>query len=279
MGFNIQFNARTIEPNLPLAPLPTGEYDVIIVSTDEKPTKGGGGDTFYEIVMQVINPPEFKGRKVVDRLNCKNKNDQAREIAYATLSSICYVTGVIQLTNSSAELHGKPFKVAVAKVPRSDDPTKEGNECRGYMDINGNDPGTIKATYERGGSSAAGATSGFGSQAETSSGNSGFGTDSNAGGAAAGASGGGLAGGSNADNSTSDAGDEVHPRIIELMVEGLEYEDAVAKFEAEQSAPKETPQQIAARKAAEAAKAKAAAAAKGNAGGSTGGAVPDWAQQ
>lgn len=276
MGFNIQFNAKTVEPNLPLAALPTGEYDVIIVSTDEKPVKNGGGSTFYEIVMQVIGPPEFKGRRVVDRLNCKNQNEQAREIAYATLSSICYVTGVIQLQSSSAELHGKPFRVAVAKVPRDDDPTKDGNDIRGYFDLNGNDAGAIKKAYEGGGSVGGSSSSGFGSD-ETSSGNSGFGTDSNAGGADTGASF-GVDTGSN-DQGSGD--DEVPPRIIELMVEkDLEYEAAVAAYESELAAakaPKETPAQAAARKAAEAAKAKAAAAAKAStAGAGTG--VPDWAQ-
>lgn len=284
MGFNIQFNAHTVEPNLPPAALPTGEYDVIIVSTDEKPTKNGGGQTFYEIVMQVISPPEFKGRRIVDRLNCKNQNEQAREIAYATLSSICYVTGIFQIQQSSAELHGKPFRIAAAKVPRSDDPTKDGNEIRGYFDMNGNDAGTIKAAATGGGSSGGKASSGFGD--ETSSGNSSFGTDSNAGGADTGASFGGTAGGS--DDNSSGGDDEVPPRIIELMVEqNLEYEAAVAAYEAElaaASAPKETPQQIAARKAAEAAKAKAAAAAtasaaKSGGGNAAGGPVPDWAQQ
>jgi len=272
MGFNVSFNARTVEPNLPPAPVPTGEYTVMIVSTDEKPTKNGGGQTFYEIVMQIVDG-EFKGRRVVDRLNCKNKNEQAREIAYATLSSICWVTGVIQLQNSSAELHGKPFKVSVAKVPRDDDPTKEGNEIRAYFDISGRDPGEIKNAMTNGGGTSSGsnASSGFGSD---DSGTSGFDGGSSFGGSEDTGATGGDAGG-------SDDG-EVPERIVELMVGGMEYEAAVAKYEAEKaaaSAPKETPQQIAARKAAEAAKAKAAAAAKNSNASTGGGGVPDWAQE
>lgn len=280
MGFNVSFNARTVEPNLPPAPVPTGEYTVIIVSTDEKPTKNGGGQTFYEIVMQIVDG-EFKGRRVTDRLNCKNKNEQAREIAYATLSSICWVTGVIQLQNSSAELHGKPFKVSVAKVARDDDPTKDGNEIRGYYDISGRDPGEIKNAMQGGGSAggSAGASSGFGDEEKAPD----FGGGSSFGGDDAGSS----FGGSNDGATGGDAGDGDDPpeRVIELMVEGMEYEAALAKYQAEVAAakaPKETPQQIAARKAAEAARAKAAAAAstKGNAGASQGGGgVPDWAQE
>lgn len=260
MGFNISFNANTVAPNVAPEPVPTGTYDVAIVASEEKPVKNGNGATYYELTMQVIAPAEFKGRKIFERLNCKNPSDQAREIAFATLSSICHVTGVMQLQQSSAELHGKPFKVKVVKGPRNDDPTKEGNEIRGYLDAMGNEPGA------KGGSAGNG-------QVDP---NSGFAQNSNA-------------NTGSTDTGGTDAGstdaDDIPQRVIDLMVEGMEYEDALAKYEAEKKAAAaaksatKTPQQIAAEKAKQAA-AKAAAAAAQNSGGDAGGddEVPAWAK-
>lgn len=140
MGFSLSFNAATVAPNVTPEPVPSGIYDVVITSTEEKPAKSTPGATFYEFEMQ-IQTGEYKGRKLFERLNCKNPSQQAVDIAYGTLSAICHVTGVMQVGQSSQELHGKPFKVNVVKTPRNDDPTKETNEIRGYLDTAGNPPG------------------------------------------------------------------------------------------------------------------------------------------
>lgn len=140
MAFLIQFNAKTVEPNIAPEPVPTGTYPVVIVETSEKAVSGDNSKAYWEIVMEIISG-EFKGRKIYERLNHKNSNPKTVEIAMSTLSSICYVTGVIVIQQSSQELHGKPFQVKVVKVPRDDDQTRFTNNVRGYLDALGYEPG------------------------------------------------------------------------------------------------------------------------------------------
>lgn len=139
----LNFNASGVKPNVALEPVPTGMYPVVIVKSDEKPTKAGTG-SYIELEMQIQNSPhvpqEFHGRKVFDRLNINNPNQTAVDIAYATLSAICHVTGVLQMTDTQ-QLHGRPFIAVVSKVPRDDRPDTMTNEVKGYKDMNGNDPG------------------------------------------------------------------------------------------------------------------------------------------
>lgn len=140
----INFNAAGVKPNATLEAIPTGHYPVMITNTTEKPTKKNDG-AFIEVEMQ-IQGGEFAGRKVFDRLNIKNNNQTAVDIAYATLSAICHVTGRFQIQDT-AQLHGVPFIVVVQKKVREDLPVPVGevpnytNEVKGYKDINGNDPG------------------------------------------------------------------------------------------------------------------------------------------
>lgn len=134
----LNFNASQVQPNVRPEPIPTGQYPVVIVRTEEKPTKAGTG-SYIEIEMQV-QAGEFAGRKVYDRLNIRNPNQQAVDIAYSTLSAICHVTGRIHIQDT-AQLHGVPFIAVVKKIPRNDQPTEMTNEIAGYKDINGNDPG------------------------------------------------------------------------------------------------------------------------------------------
>lgn len=148
----LNFNAAGVKPNVALEPVPTGIYPVMIVRSEEKPTKSNNG-SYIEFEMQ-IQPapgidPSFHGRKVFDRLNIKNPNQTAVDIAYATLSAICHVTGVLNMTDTQ-QLHGRPFMAVVAKLPRDDRPDQMTNEVKGYKDINGNDPG-FAGTVQGGG--------------------------------------------------------------------------------------------------------------------------------
>lgn len=134
----LNFNATGVQPNVAPEPIPSGQYPVMIVASEEKPTKAGTG-SFIELAMQ-IQGGEFNGRKVYDRLNIRNPNQQAVDIAYSTLSAICHVTGRLHIQDTG-QLHGVPFIAIVNKVPRNDRPGEYSNEVKGYKDINGNDPG------------------------------------------------------------------------------------------------------------------------------------------
>lgn len=141
----LNFNASGVKPNAALEALPSGMYPVMITKSEEKPTRSGNG-SYIEFEM-TIQQGEYQGRKVFDRLNIKNPNQQAVDIAYSTLSAICHVTGRLNIT-ATEQLHGVPFVAVVAKVVRSDLPPpapgeqpQYSNEVKGYKDINGNDPG------------------------------------------------------------------------------------------------------------------------------------------
>lgn len=134
----LNFNAAQVEPNKALEAIPSGTYPVIITKSEEKPTKSGNG-SYIELEM-TIQGGEYNGRKVFDRLNIRNPNQQAVDIAYSTLSAICHVTGRINITDTQ-QLHGVPFQAVVLKLPRDDRPDQMTNDVRGYKDIHGNDPG------------------------------------------------------------------------------------------------------------------------------------------
>lgn len=140
MSFQITFNANSVAPNTAPEAVPSGIYFVMIVKSAEVAVRDGEGATFYELTMQILEG-EHKGKFIKERLNCKNPNEQAREIAFSTLSAICHVTKVMQLGQSSDELHNKPFKVNVVKEPRNDRPDLYSNSIRGYFDMQGNPPG------------------------------------------------------------------------------------------------------------------------------------------
>lgn len=110
MGNLSGFDARQVEPNTGFDPLPEGKYEAAIIESAMKPTKNGDGK-LLELKMQVASG-QYKGRYLFDRLNLVNKNQQAVEIAKASLSSICRAVGVLT-PNDSSELHGKKFIVKV----------------------------------------------------------------------------------------------------------------------------------------------------------------------
>jgi len=136
----LNFNAAGVRPNVALEAIPSGIYPVIITQSTEKPTRSGNG-SYIEFEM-AIQGGEYAGRKVFDRLNIRNPNQTAVDIAYSTLSAICHVTGVLAMQDTQ-QLHGRPFCVVVIKKERDDQPGSGNmtNEVRGYKDINGNDPG------------------------------------------------------------------------------------------------------------------------------------------
>ena len=136
----LNFQAAGVKPNAALEAIPTGQYAVIITKSEEKPTRSGNG-SYIELEM-TVQGGEFGGRKVFDRLNIRNPNQTAVDIAYSTLSAICHVTQRMNIQDTG-QLHGVPFIAVVQKKERDDQPGSGNmtNEVKGYKDINGNDPG------------------------------------------------------------------------------------------------------------------------------------------
>ncbi|MFZ5828807.1 MAG: DUF669 domain-containing protein [Planctomycetota bacterium] len=120
------FDANNYQPTS-FDVLPNGEYEVVIVGSELKPTKAGNG-RYLELTLQVLNG-EYQNRKLFDRLNIFNPNQQAQDIARGMLSAICRAVGVLTPKDSS-ELHNKPLRVKI-KV-KSDAEYGDRNEITAY---------------------------------------------------------------------------------------------------------------------------------------------------
>ena len=127
------FDATTVEPNAPIELLPPGDYLAQIVQSEMRPTKNGSGQ-FLWLEMDILEE-QYSGRKLWDRLNLVNPNQQAAEIAHRTLSAICHATGKMQVTDSE-QLHTKPMLVTVKVKPAGKDSSgidrDAQNEIKGY---------------------------------------------------------------------------------------------------------------------------------------------------
>lgn len=122
------FDANEHEPLAELGALPAGEYLAMATESEMKQTKSGNGE-YLQITWKVIDGPA-KDRLLWSRLNLKNQNQTAVEIAKRELSAICHAVGVIR-PKRSEELHGVPvlLKVSTRKRPDTGELT---NEIKGY---------------------------------------------------------------------------------------------------------------------------------------------------
>ena len=132
---NFNFNAASVEPMQPrsYAPLPDGEYEMIITKSDVKPTKAGTGH-YLELEMQVVGG-EHSGRRHWERLNVDNPNKQAEDIAKAALASLCIAVNVLDLTDTT-ELHDIIFTAKV-EIDRKE---PDRNRITGYARVNDSAP-------------------------------------------------------------------------------------------------------------------------------------------
>ncbi|MBF0140230.1 MAG: DUF669 domain-containing protein [Magnetococcales bacterium] len=109
------FDASQVDPSQPQELLPPGDYRVQVINSEMRATKAGTGQYLW-LEMDVLDGVHV-GRKVYDRINLVNPNQQAVEIAQRTLSAVCHATGRMQVRDSE-ELHFQPVivKVAVGKT-------------------------------------------------------------------------------------------------------------------------------------------------------------------
>jgi hypothetical protein len=122
------FNALEVEPSTTFQPLPADWYKCVITETEERVTSKGDG-SFLLLSIEVIDG-DYSGRKVFDRLNLKNPNSTAVEIAQRSLSSICRAIDV-NSPKDSAELCDKPMMVKLSVRAASGD-YEASNDVKGY---------------------------------------------------------------------------------------------------------------------------------------------------
>lgn len=114
------FNPATAPVNtMTRDPLPDGDYEMVIVRSDLKPTKSGDGE-YIELEMQVTDGPHT-GRRLWERLNVNNPSKKAEDIARAALAQLCVACGVSDMQDTE-QLHDIPF-IASVEIERKD-PTR-----------------------------------------------------------------------------------------------------------------------------------------------------------
>jgi len=98
------------------AELPNGTYRLEIEASDVGPTKAGTG-TILKTTMVVLEPEQYKGRKLFTTYNLENQNPTAQEIGQKQFASLCRAIGVTSVEDSE-ELHFRAFtaKVGLGKA-------------------------------------------------------------------------------------------------------------------------------------------------------------------
>ena len=130
---SLNFDATTVQPDTGFELLPAGWYNAIIDESAINPTKDGVG-AYWQLRFSVIDG-QYQGRKVFARLNIRNANQTAQEIAYKQLSAIAHSVGVLQVQDSS-QLHGIPLKIRVRIRKDPSGQYEDQNEINGYKNIN-----------------------------------------------------------------------------------------------------------------------------------------------
>jgi hypothetical protein len=114
----LNFDASRVAPSTgELDPIPAAWYIVMMDKSELVPTKDAAttGHAYLECRFNVADG-QFAGRKLFARLNLRNSNPVAAEIAQKELSAICHAVGIMQVQDSQ-QLHGIPMKVKVKLKP------------------------------------------------------------------------------------------------------------------------------------------------------------------
>jgi uncharacterized membrane protein len=129
----IGFNANQVEPSTPMDVLPAGKYLCMAIASELKPTKNGAGE-YLQITFEVLDGTH-KGRKIFERLNIRNSNKTAEDIAQRALSALCHAVSVIELDDSD-QLHNIPVTLDVAIDPAKGEYSAS-NKVKGYVAAGG----------------------------------------------------------------------------------------------------------------------------------------------
>src|SRR4051794_7312129 len=112
------FDATQVEPNTAFEVIPAGKYHVQIVKSEMRDTKSGNGQ-FLWMELSIMDGPHAN-KRLFERLNLVNQNEQAVEIAQRTLSAICHATGQMSVSDSE-QLHHRSLIASVKVRPEGPD--------------------------------------------------------------------------------------------------------------------------------------------------------------
>jgi len=107
------FDASTVPERDEFTPVPPGTYTAMIVASEIKATQKGGQMIVLELDIQ---EGEQSGRKLFERLNIKNDNEKAVNIAFRVLGEIVKAVGKGTIKDTD-ELHDIRLLVDVRVDP------------------------------------------------------------------------------------------------------------------------------------------------------------------
>lgn len=129
----LNFDATQVTPDLGFETVPAGWYNAMIDESEMKPTKDGSG-AYLQTRFNIIDG-QYANRKIYMRLNLRNTNPVAQEIAYKQLSAIAHAVGVLHVQDSS-QLHGLPMKIKVKLRKDTSGQYEDSNEISSIKNIN-----------------------------------------------------------------------------------------------------------------------------------------------
>ena len=114
-------------------PLPEGWYDVVVKTSDLKPTKDGSGQ--YISLRLTVEGPTHAGRGIFTNLNITNRSPDAERIGRAQLRTILELSGIDEFSDTD-QLIGARFaanvKVRAPYVDKTGQQRDADNEVKGY---------------------------------------------------------------------------------------------------------------------------------------------------
>ena len=141
---SLNFNDANIAPATRPGPIPKGTYLAHVIESDLQPLKSGNGEAL-KLVFEVLDG-EYKGRKVIERLNIVHANAQTQNIAQSQLSALCHAIQVMELRDSGM-LHYKPVRISVTiRESAGYDPQ---NSVNGYEAAGGAMPAASAAPFQQ----------------------------------------------------------------------------------------------------------------------------------
>lgn len=137
------FKPDDYDPRGVFTPLPAGQYLAHAVKNEFKDTKDGKGK--YLQFDFVVLKGDFKGRFLTDRLNLKNANPDAVEMANRTLADIMRAANKKQAQDTD-ELNNCPMILTVSVEPREDKPGSYSNDIDLYEAVGSSAPAAPAAS-------------------------------------------------------------------------------------------------------------------------------------
>lgn len=128
----LNFDATNVPQSDAFDPMPAAWYNAAIDQSEMKPTKDTTG-SYLELRFTILDG-QYVGRKVFTRLNLRNANPVAQEIAWKQMSTICHAVNMLQV-GDSMQLHGQPMKIRLKVKPATAD-YEASNEISGFKNVN-----------------------------------------------------------------------------------------------------------------------------------------------